>query len=284
MWRRNKMLVESTWLVEQILTGNKLIRLIDCRFDLSDATAGKNLYMEGHIPGACFFDLEKDLSSPAQQHGGRHPLPDLAIFKEKLEQYGIKNDDILVAYDGGQYAFAARFAWMMKYVGHEKVYILNGGFPNWAGHSFPITKDIPQNQKSVYQITIDTEILATYEEVKEISSGENSDVILIDCRERKRYLGLEEQIDKKAGHIPRAENCPFMEGIENGFFLRKEKQAERFSKWKKDQPIIIYCGSGITAMPNYFALKEAGYNHVKVYIGSFSDWISYEENEIATEK
>lgn len=277
------MLVDSAWLFEQITNENQEIRIIDCRFDLSNASAGRTLYHEGHIPGAVHFDLEKDLSGEVQLHGGRHPLPSLKSFGAQLECYGISKHHILVMYDGGEYAFAMRMAWMMKYVGHEQVFILNGGFLNWQKQRLPVTKEIPHYPKSVYEICMDASILATYEEVHAVVENKQ-DAILIDSREHNRFLGVEEKIDKKAGHIPTAINFPFTEGIQNGFFLSANKQAERFPKWEKHQPLIVYCGSGVTATPNYFALKVAGYSNVKVYIGSFSDWISYDENEVATGK
>lgn len=276
------MFVDAKWLMEQMLMGSKQIKVIDCRFDLSDKSFGESSYAFEHILGAIYFDLERDLSAKVQEHGGRHPLPAIEDFQKTLEDKGIGKDDILIAYDGGQMAFASRFAWMMKYVGHEHVYILNGGFITWKMHRFPTTREQPVIAPSQYPVQVNADILATYEEVKAVVEGSDSETALIDSRDLIRYLGVEETVDKKAGHIPKAVNCPFKEGLMNGCFLSSEQQARRFSSWEKDQPIIVYCGSGVTATPNYFALKAAGFEKVKVYIGSFSDWISYEDNPICT--
>ena len=276
------MFVDVKWLMEQILVGNQKVKPIDCRFDMAEKDFGKASYQFEHIPNAIYFDLEKYRSSEVKEHGGRHPLPDMKDFQKKLEDRGICKDDILVPYDGGQVAYASRFAWMMKYVGHENVYILNGGFITWKMSRFPTSREIPTPSPSKYEIHLQPSMLASYEEVQAIANGANTETVLIDSRDLIRYLGIEETIDKKAGHIPTAVNLPYHEGLRHGSYLPKEQQEKRFAKWKKEQPIIVYCGSGVTATPNYFALKSAGYENVKLYVGSFSDWISYEENPIRT--
>jgi len=116
--------------------------------------------------------------------------------------------------------------------------------------------------------------------VQEVVSGKHPNIVLIDSRENKRYLGIEEPIDKKKGHIPSAINKPWMEGLHEGYYHSIEDQKERFSDIDSEKELIVYCGSGVTAVPNFLALKEAGFEHVKLYLGSFSDWISYEDNQI----
>jgi len=276
------MIIEKEWLVKRI--ANKDISIVDCRFDLQNKELGKQQYDKDHLPNAVYFHLEEDLSGEVKVHGGRHPLPDLELFKQKLEAAGISNDSTVVVYDSGEGVFAgtfaARFLWMMKYVGHENVMILNGGYSKWKEAGYPLVDTTPVLAKGIYTIHVQEEMLATYERVKDFTITRPKDTILIDSREYNRYAGIEESIDRIAGHIPGAVNEPFMEGLENGLFLAKEGQQLRFKHLGRDKVLIVYCGSGVTASPNYIALKEAGFDDVKMYVGSYSDWVSYEDNPV----
>jgi thiosulfate/3-mercaptopyruvate sulfurtransferase len=267
---------DREWLLENLHHEN--VRVIDCRFSLADPLKGKKDYLQGHIPGAVYFDLEQDLSGTIGEHGGRHPLPNIDDLIRKVENAGIDNDKTVIAYDQGEGAFAARFWWLLQYMGHNKVYVLDGGFKNWLEANSPVTVGIPVFKKAEFRLILRSELLATFEEVKEAVETQNQ--VLVDSREEKRYLGLEEPIDKKAGHIPGAINKPWMEGVKSGHYLPVPEQLQRFSDLDSNQSIIVYCGSGVTAVPNFLALTEAGFQKVKLYVGSFSDWISYEENKI----
>jgi thiosulfate/3-mercaptopyruvate sulfurtransferase len=269
--------VEAIWLKQHL--NDDSVRIIDCRFKLGDPEAGRREYEDCHIPGAVYFDLEKDLSAPAEIHGGRHPLPAAAELKAKLETAGIDEGKTLVAYDAKEGAFASRFWWLLKYLGHDKVFILDGGFQDWTKAGYPVDNVIPAYEKSEFNPVINNEMLASYQEVKN-AALKSDGTVLIDSRENKRYLGIEEPIDRIAGHIPKAINKPWMEVFENGFFRPQAEQEKRFSEIDKEQPIIVYCGSGVTATPNFAALKKAGYRNVKLYAGSYSDWVSYTENPV----
>ncbi|MGD6944525.1 sulfurtransferase [Cytobacillus gottheilii] len=272
--------IDANWL-KQHLNDEKLV-IADCRFNLSDPEEGEKLYKNNHIPGALYFDLEKDLSAPVQQHGGRHPLPPMDHFIGLLERSGIDRTTTVIAYDGRQGAFASRLWWMLTYVGHEKVYILNGGYEDWKKQDGVVTDEIPTPAPVSYSPAYNHDMIATYKEVKEAVSEKPNNIVMIDSREEKRYLGIEEPIDKKAGRIPGAINKVWFEGLENGTFKNTKEQQKRFTDIDPSKTLIVYCGSGVTAAPNYIALKEAGFPHVKLYPGSFSDWISYEENEVET--
>ncbi|MEH6942459.1 sulfurtransferase [Bacillus sp. JJ722] len=276
------MFIEKEWLKDQL--NNPRVRIVDCRFHLQQKELGQQQYNQDHIPGAVYFHLEKDLSSAVAEHGGRHPLPSLESFKQTLEKAGIQNNDLIVAYDGGDVAFATRFMWMIKYVGHDQVGVLNGGYNQWKEAGYPTEECVSRFSTSTYQLNVQAHLLAHYEEVKQISQSESDSKILIDSRDYNRFSGKEEPIDKRPGHIPNAVNYPWTEGVENSRLLGKEKQQERFHELDRNKEIIVYCGSGVTATPNYFALKEAGFDNVKVYIGSYSDWVSYDENPVETEK
>lgn len=273
-----KYVVDKEWLLKNL--HEPKIAIIDCRFSLAQSEKGGQEYGESHLPGAVYFDLEKDLSGAVSEHGGRHPLPNLKEFITKLEQAGIDESTTVIAYDNGEGAFAARFWWMLQYLGHETVYVLDGGFTNWNEANYPVTSEVPVLKKAIFTANIKPELIADVEEVRAVVNGQAQDTVLIDSREEKRYLGLEEPIDKKAGRIPGAINKPWFEGLTAGRYKSAEDQNNRFSDLPSEDQVIVYCGSGVTAAPNFLALKEAGFEKVKLYLGSFSDWISYEENEI----
>lgn len=273
------MFVEKEWLHEQL--NNPKLRIIDCRFHLQQKELGQKQYSENHLPNAVYFHLEKQLSGVVAEHGGRHPLPNLEDFKEILQKVGIQNDDLIVAYDGGDVAFATRFMWMMKYVGHEQVFVLNGGYPAWKEAGYAVEQNVPTFPKSSYTLHVQENLLAQYDEVKQLSQTNDPQKVLIDSRDINRYAGKVEPIDKKPGHIPNAINYPYSEGIKDGYFINEELQKQRFKDIDATKEIVVYCGSGVTATPNYFALKQAGFENVKVYIGSYSDWVSYDENPVA---
>jgi len=268
------------WLKENL--ENDSVRIIDCRFDLTNPDNGTDWYKEGHIPNSAYFHLENDLSNPISEHGGRHPLPDMEEFVEKLEHIGIGPDTIVIAYDNGEGAYSGRFWWLLNYIGHPYTYILDGGYKEWIKKGYPITKEVSTFSKTTFTPVIQTHMMATYEEVLAQVKAKKQDRILIDSREHKRYTGEIEPIDKKSGHIPGAINIIWTEGLKDGFFLSTSEQKDRFSRLDPNKEYIVYCGSGITATPNYISLKMAGLDKVKLYPGSFSDWISYEENEIET--
>ncbi|MBS4209820.1 sulfurtransferase [Bacillus sp. FJAT-50079] len=266
----------SEWLVNNITS--KEIRVVDCRYALDNPLYGKHAYEAEHIPGSVYFDLGEDLSGPVEAHGGRHPLPNMDVFREQLELAAINEEVTVIAYDDGEGAFASRFWWMLRYSGHRSVYVLDGGFTEWKQAGYSTAKEIPTYERTTFHMDRQTQMLATYEEVKESSADQQA--ILLDSRARSRYLGLEEPIDAKPGHIPNAVNREWTDGFANGRWKDKQEQEKRFKDFKKSDEIIVYCGSGVTATPNIIALLEAGFEHVKLYAGSYSDWVSYSENEV----
>ncbi|MBV7508011.1 sulfurtransferase [Bacillus sp. sid0103] len=273
-----KYVKDQEWLWKSLNESH--VRIVDCRFSLAEPEKGKQEYLQSHLPGAVFFDLERDLSSPKQSHGGRHPMPVLEEFIAKLEKAGIDENKLVVAYDQGEGAYAARFWWLLQYLGHENVYVLDGGFKGWVEAKYPVSTEIPVFEKTEFHFRIQSEILASIDEVKKVVEKRPISKILIDSREEKRYLGIEEPIDKKAGHIPGALNKPWMEGLNENRYKPVAKQKQRFVSLDPAKEMIVYCGSGVTAAPNFLALREAGFEKVKLYVGSFSDWISYEDNKI----
>jgi thiosulfate/3-mercaptopyruvate sulfurtransferase len=271
-------IIDKEWLLKILHDQN--VRIVDCSFSLADPEKGRQEYDTHHIPGAIYFDLEKDLSGKVSEHGGRHPLPPIEEFISKLELAGIVEESTVIVYDQGEGAFAARFWWMLTYLGHEKVYVLDGGFRGWCEVNYPVTTDVPAFNKSTFKTNMKPDLIAVMEDVRAVANNQDSEIILIDSREEKRYLGIEEHIDKKCGRIPGSINKPWFEGLNAGYYKPAEEQKQRFNGIDPEKHIIVYCGSGVTAAPNFLALKTAGFEKVKLYLGSFSDWISYRENEI----
>jgi thiosulfate/3-mercaptopyruvate sulfurtransferase len=273
--------VSLEWLVDHL--DDPDVRIVDCRFVLGNPQAGLLAYLEGHLPGAFYFDLEQDLSGKVGLHGGRHPLPILEELADKLGAAGIDRSVKVVCYDDQGGAMASRFWWLLKYMGHANVALLEGGYTHWKERGYPVTADVPSATPRRFEIELQPGMIVEMQEVRERLNEEQT--ILIDAREEARYRGLHEPIDKVAGHIPGAFNAFWKEGLsETGLLLGAEKQKERFAKipgLTQDKEVIVYCGSGVTACSNVWALTEAGYRNVKLYLGSWSDWSSYPENPIA---
>lgn len=257
------------------------VTILDVRFHLMDAAQGRKDYEAGHIPGAIFVDTNEHLSAPVAAHGGRHPLPDLETFAAALGKFGITAATTVVIYDDQASMFASRCWWLLKFIGHDKAYVLNQGYKGWAAQ-YEVTTDVPSvTAAPSYPVQLNDKFtIATYEEVKAVSA--NGGAVLIDSREPARYNGEAEPIDKKAGHIPGAQNVFWKSHFNDDQTVKvPEAIAETFSHMQPDADIIVYCGSGISACPNVLLLNELDYKHVRLYAGSWSDWISYEDSAIA---
>ncbi|WLR53018.1 sulfurtransferase [Bacillus tianshenii] len=274
-----KAIVDCDWLNQHLQDPN--VRVVDTRFVLGEPKEGLLKYIEAHIPGALFFDLEKDLSGPAEKHGGRHPLPEINLFAEKLSAAGIDETITVVAYDEDGGMFSARFWWMLQYLGHEKVFILDGGFNEWNRKGYPTNTDFPVVEKKTFTPNIQSDLVVDIEEVKKRPAS----TVLIDARSPERYAGLEEPIDKKAGHIPGAVNAFWKQNYnEKGTWKTKDELSNFYRGFGEGEEQIVYCGSGVSACPNIIGLAEAGFENVKLYLGSWSDWSSYEDNPVETGK
>lgn len=269
--------VSMEWLAQHVQDEN--IVVADCRFDLADSEQGFTLYVQDHIPEAVYFDLEADLSAPVCEHGGRHPLPDMNLFISKLGQAGIDATKTVIIYDDQGGSMAARLWWMLKYVGHDNVSILEEGYTKWKQQGHPVTPEQiePDNVEFVAQIR--PEMLASVEDVRGVLHAE--DTVLIDARAEERYTGANEPLDRIGGHIPGAEHECWQNGLDqSGKWKSKEEQEERLQTYsaQSEKDMIIYCGSGVTACANALAFDEIGLKP-KLYVGSWSDWITYPENE-----
>ncbi|MFD1738453.1 sulfurtransferase [Bacillus salitolerans] len=275
-----KYIKSMDWLLSH--RNDESVRIVDCRFQLGKKDAGYQSYLDDHIENAVYLDLEKDLSGQVKEHGGRHPLPNLKELSQKLGELGISKDITVIAYDDQNGAMASRLWWLLQYIGHSQSFVLNGSYSLWKDRGYPTSNQIPSFQKHEFIPVIQPQLLASVSNVQ--GSINSKDINIIDSREERRYLGIEEPIDPVAGHIPGAKHAFWLDGFEqNGLWKDTASQQSRFSNVEKEKPIIVYCGSGVTACPNVLALKEAGFEDVKLYIGSWSDWISYPDNPIEKE-
>lgn len=255
-----------------------------------DARSGKNAranYEEKHLDGALFIDLESQLAEIKEDasNGGRHPLPKIENFAKTVSNLGISEKSHVVIYDdkNGSNA-AARFWWMLKSIGHEKVQVLDGGFQAAEKSTFPTSSTTEIiNKTELYKVDNWKLPMAKIDEVENVSQDKNH--IVIDVRETSRYNGETEPIDLIAGHIPGAINIPFTENLdENGFFLPPNELKEKYKKIfqnVKPENIIVHCGSGVTACHSLLAIANAGLEIPKLYVGSWSEW-SRNGKKIAT--
>ncbi|WP_246118088.1 sulfurtransferase [Cerasibacillus quisquiliarum] len=269
--------------LKEKLDKKERLTVIDVRFDLTDETYGYKVYQEGHIPTAIYLDLNKDLSRPVSKHGGKHPLPDLASFVDILGKHGINHHTKIVVYDDGRDMTAARLWWMLQAIGHRKVSILDGGLTAWKEAGLSLETRLPKQKPTVYKAKQTYRHTINIEELKE--KLKNKAAILVDSRSKARYLGKIEPLYHKAGHIPGAKNYFWKDVFTDyGQYKSKAMLKQHFKQLPKDTPIIVSCGSGVSACPNIFALKKAGYDQIYLYPGGYSDWISYEDHRVETKE
>ncbi|WP_256941382.1 sulfurtransferase [Bacillus sp. EAC] len=272
-----KYIIDST--LANTLQWNKNVIFLDCRFQLANPSYGFEAYLQNHIPLSRYVDLNKDLSSEVKQHGGRHPLPDLEEFGQLLGKLGIDQNTIVICYDDGTNENAARCWFLCKLVGQKFTFVLNGGYTKWVESGFEITSEIVDIVPKKFVVNSNNQIVSSMLEVK--SNSQSEKVNIVDSRELIRFKGEHEPIDKVAGHIPGAKHSFWKDVLnENGDFKSKEELEILFAHLSKEKETIVYCGSGVTGCVNYLGLIEAGYRNVKLYAGSFSDWISYDENDV----
>ncbi len=265
--------ITCQWLAQNL--DNPQIVVCDCRFQLNDPQWGYRQYCHSHIKHAYYLDLNRDLSAPVKLHGGRHPLPDANLLAQKLSAMGIvRNRTLVVAYDDSKLAFAARLWWLLNYLGHRSVAILDGGWQAWQAGSYATDSTQPKSRQGFFVPELQTDKIVTREEVK--TCQDSPAAILVDSRDRDRYLGLREPIDPIAGSIEGAVNSPWKQVTdERGYLLPIAAQQKLWSNYSSAPEIIVYCGSGVTACVNLLSLKLAGIRHAKLYPGGWSDWCSY---------
>jgi thiosulfate/3-mercaptopyruvate sulfurtransferase len=266
--------------------------LLDCRFDLTDPSAGLRAYRAGHIPGARFADLNRDLSAPVTAASGRHPLPSAAALTEFFTAAGIANDTgdgaggtQVVAYDAANGSFAARAWWLLNWLGHREVAVLDGGYQAWVAGGGPVESgDAPQRAAAVC-FTPRQRPDAVMSTGEVLHGLDDPTRLLVDARAPERFSGAVEPLDPVAGHVPGAVNHPFTHNLDPaGRFL---SAAELRRRWltrlagTPPQGMIAMCGSGVTACHNLLAMAAAGLPGAKLYAGSWSEWIRSPDRPVA---
>ena len=249
-------------------------RVFDCRHDLMNPELGERQYRQAHVPGALFASLDRDLSAPKSGRNGRHPLPAPEAFARTLNQWGLKTTDQVVCYDSGPGAMAARLWWMLRWVGHDAVAVLDGGFAKWTHEKRPVSAEVPPVAPSRYTIRLRPQMAATVE----VLSANLGGSMLLDARAPARYRGEQEPIDPVAGRIPGSRNRFNMDNLtpqgthKAPAELRRE--FERVLGGRKPDEVVNYCGSGVAACHNLLAMEVAGLKGGRLYAGSWSEWIA----------
>lgn len=257
--------------------------IVDCRFDLAQPDAGEIAYRAGHIPNAVYAHLDRDLAAPITPSTGRHPLPTPQQFAATLSAWGVNNDTQVIACDADSGMYAARLWWMLRWVGHRKVAVLEGGLKAWLAAGLPLTQEIPRRAPTRFEARADRNAWLDAAEVAE--RVQRNDWRLLDARAPERFAGEVEPIDPVAGHVPGAGNHPFALNLApDGRFLSAPELQARFGKSQAgiaDDHTIAMCGSGVTACHLLLALEIAGKPGAKLYAGSWSEWIRDASRPIA---
>ena len=248
-------------------------RVFDCRHDLAKPDLGEQQYREGHIPGALFAHLDRDLSGRKTAANGRHPLPEPQDFEKWLEKTGLTPKDQAVCYDAGNGSMAARLWWMLRWIGHDKVAVLDGGFAKWTKEGRPVTIDVPLFTPLNYPIKVRKDFAVDVRTVEKTLGKP----LLLDARAPARYRGEQEPIDPVAGRIPGAKNRFNSDNLSaQGTFKSAEELKREFEsvlQGRSPAEVIHYCGSGVAACHNLLAMEVAGLKGGKLYAGSWSEWV-----------
>jgi thiosulfate/3-mercaptopyruvate sulfurtransferase len=251
--------------------------VIDCRFDLSNSDWGFKNYQEGHLLGAIYAHLDHDLSGKVTAQTGRHPLPDPALFAEKISSWGIQADTQVIVYDTTAGSFAVRLWWMLRYIGLSQVALLDGGYPNWLREMRPIQTGvfIPTPAPFPFVPSLHPEMLVSTSEVEKLRI--DPAYLLVDARSPQRFSGETEPIDPVAGHIPGAVNRFHAKNITpEGVFKPLPRLRSEYDQLLKETPaenVVVYCGSGVTSCHLLLAMEMVGLQGARLYGGSWSEWI-----------
>jgi thiosulfate/3-mercaptopyruvate sulfurtransferase len=256
---------------------------LDCRFSLGDPGAGRRAYTIEHIPGARYAHLDEDLSSPVSETTGRHPLPSPNTLAEKLGCWGVDRSKQLIVYDDAGGAIAGRLWWLLRWLGHESVAVLDGDFRKWRREARPMISDESPLETKAFHPGINPDLWVDTAEIERIVAGEEGKII--DARSEERFAGAVEPLDKAAGHIPGAINVPFLGNLRtDGQFLSAAELRARFENYLKGvapAQVVQMCGSGVTACHNLLAMEHAGLSGARLYPGSWSEWINDPEHPVA---
>ncbi|MDA0379123.1 MAG: sulfurtransferase [Bacteroidetes bacterium] len=267
------------------LLGDPDVLVVDCRFSLDDPGAGRQRWQTSRIPGAFYAHVDHDLSGPVGDGRlGRHPLPDPVRIHALLARWGVTEGSLLVAYDDAGGGFAGRLWWMARWIGHNSVCVLDGGWQAWvASHGEVDTAPLPADDVPLAESGVSEPVFFHADWLVTADDLAQTSLPIVDARARPRFLGEEEPIDRVAGHIPGAVNMPWMENLgPDGRFLSPEALAARWDAVGGSRNAVTYCGSGVTACHNILAAAVAGLPLPRLYAPSWSGWISDPSRPIET--
>lgn len=264
--------------------GSPGLVVIDCRYDLFAPDAGAAAYARAHIPGALYAHADHDLAGPITPASGRHPLPTIEAFEASLRRFGVGPESQVVVYDDSGGTTAGRLWWMLRWAGHQRVALLNGGWKQWLAHGGPQTSTVPNPTPGTFRAHADRAQWVSTDDL--VARLGDPSLCLIDARAADRFAGRSEPIDAIAGHVPGALSHPLTQNLDsNGRFLPAEVLRERWEKTLAGRPaagLIAMCGSGVSACHNLIALEVAGLGSGKLYVGSWSEWIRDRSRPVAT--
>ncbi len=258
--------------------------VVDCRFNLLKPEAGRAAWLEAHIPGAFYADLNRDLSSPPRPDSGRHPLPDPEQLRTLFNGFGIGPATRVVAYDEGGGSLAARLWWLLRWMGHRRVVLLDGGLAAWQSAGLPVDREVPVPRARRFEGRPGQMPVRDARQVADSLAGDS--IRLLDMRAEERFLGRVEPIDPVAGHVPGAVSAPFGGNLTaDNRFQQGEALARRYAPLvagRRPGDVVCMCGSGVTACHGIFAMELAGMPGAALYPGSWSDWIRSPDRPVAT--
>lgn len=253
--------------------------IVDCRFSLADTEVGRRAWLSSHIRGAHYAHLNEALSGPVTQHSGRHPLPNREALRRRVGSWGVTPKSQVVAYDAAGGAMAARLWWLLRWLGHRDVAVLDGGWQRWQASGLPVSRDQPIELPSCYPNTEEGQPWLSTGGV--VQALEENAILLIDARAAERFSGQVEPIDPVAGHIPGAVNRPQQENLDkSGRFkpaLLLRDEFEALLHGRNPTEAVHMCGSGVTACHNLLAMEYAGLSGSRLYPGSWSEWARVEK-------
>lgn len=265
------------------LLGKRDIRVVDCRHDLADPEAGRRAFAQDHIPGAVFMHLDEDLSAPRDGRNGRHPLPTPETFAARIGALGLSPRTQVVAYDDAGGAIAARLWWMLRWIGHDRVAVLDGGYRTWCKAAMPVGHETLEPEPTAFVPRLASDATVTADALS--GALARKAVVLIDARSPDRFRGENETLDPVAGHIPDALNLFFRDNLTGGCFRPAKELRIRFEAalaGSRPEDVVHQCGSGVTACHNLLAMEVAGLRGSRLYPGSWSEWCADPTRPVAT--
>lgn len=275
-------LIQAEELAENL--DNPIFVIFDCRHDLTDPDYGTIAYVQSHLPGAHFASLDHDLAAPLTGKNGRHPLRDADAFAAWLGSKGVTEGVQVVGYDDSPGVYPSRLWWMLRWLGHDAVAVLDGGLNAWTRAGLPTTNEIPRPKPAPFtarprNVNVDANYV--------LSHLQSPDMLVIDARGNDRFHGQNETLDAVGGHIPGAVNRPFTTNLDDsGHFRSPEELNREFRALIGDievKKVVHQCGSGVSACHNLLAMEIAGLGGARLYCGSWSEWVSDPSRPIATD-